>query len=106
MMIMSTPSVDKLHIPPLASLQGEIILPGSKSLTNRMLLLSALSEGSTVVENVLDSDDTQVMLQALEKLNVKFHYDKDQRRAVIQGQGGPFYVNDPLELYLGENCST
>lgn len=57
-----------LDIPPLASAGGVVRLPGSKSISNRVLLLAALSEGSTDVIDLLDSDDTQVMLQALQQL--------------------------------------
>jgi 3-phosphoshikimate 1-carboxyvinyltransferase len=48
----------------------QITLPGSKSLTNRVLLLSALSQGTTVVKNVLESADTRYMLEALKQLQV------------------------------------
>ena len=48
----------------------KIILPGSKSLSNRVLLLAALSEGTTIVENLLDSDDIRYMISALKQLKV------------------------------------
>ena len=54
-----------LDLPPLDSAGGSISLPGSKSISNRVLLLAALSAGSTVVHGLLDSDDTRVMLDAL-----------------------------------------
>lgn len=57
-----------LDIPPLASAGGTVVLPGSKSISNRVLLLSALSGGTTTVHDLLDSDDTRVMLQALRQL--------------------------------------
>ena len=49
----------------------QITLPGSKSLSNRVLLLSALSKGTTTVENLLDSADIRYMLGALKQLNVR-----------------------------------
>ena len=55
-------------MPPLASAGGTVVLPGSKSISNRVLLLAALSGGTTVVHDLLDSDDTRVMLAALQKL--------------------------------------
>lgn len=57
-----------LDLPPLSAAAGTITLPGSKSISNRVLLLAALSEGCTTVHDLLDSDDTRVMLQALRSL--------------------------------------
>ncbi|KQT13633.1 bifunctional 3-phosphoshikimate 1-carboxyvinyltransferase/cytidylate kinase [Ramlibacter sp. Leaf400] len=57
-----------LDLPALDAVAGEVRLPGSKSISNRVLLLAALSEGTTVVHDLLDSDDTRVMLDALRAL--------------------------------------
>lgn len=57
-----------LDLPHLATASGSVQLPGSKSISNRVLLLAALSQGTTVVHDVLDSDDTRVMLQALQQI--------------------------------------
>lgn len=57
-----------LDIPPLTSAGGSVSLPGSKSISNRVLLLSALSQGTTSLHGLLDSDDTRVMLEALRQL--------------------------------------
>jgi len=57
-----------LDIPPLTRAAGTVRLPGSKSISNRVLLLAALCEGETVIEDLLDSDDTRVMLDALAAL--------------------------------------
>ncbi len=57
-----------LDIPPLQHASGEVTLPGSKSISNRVLLLAALCSGTTTVHDLLDSDDTRVMLQALRDL--------------------------------------
>jgi 3-phosphoshikimate 1-carboxyvinyltransferase len=64
----STPFLD---IPPLTHVHGTVVLPGSKSISNRVLLLAALSQGTTMVHDLLDSDDTQVMLTALAQLGCK-----------------------------------
>jgi len=61
-------ATDFLDIPPLAGAAGALVLPGSKSISNRVLLLSALCLGSTTLHDVLDSDDTRVMLAALRQL--------------------------------------
>jgi 3-phosphoshikimate 1-carboxyvinyltransferase len=57
-----------LDIPPLASASGHLLLPGSKSISNRVLLLAALSGGTTTIRDLLDSDDTRIMLDALRSL--------------------------------------
>ncbi|MDP3762238.1 MAG: bifunctional 3-phosphoshikimate 1-carboxyvinyltransferase/cytidylate kinase [Ramlibacter sp.] len=57
-----------LDIPPLDGAAGEVLLPGSKSISNRVLLLAALGTGTTAVHDLLDSDDTRVMLDALRAL--------------------------------------
>jgi 3-phosphoshikimate 1-carboxyvinyltransferase len=61
-------TTDFLDIPPLQHASGEVTLPGSKSISNRVLLLAALCNGTTTVHDLLDSDDTRVMLQALRDL--------------------------------------
>jgi 3-phosphoshikimate 1-carboxyvinyltransferase len=57
-----------LDIPPLLRASGTVRLPGSKSISNRVLLLAGLSDGTTTIHDLLDSDDTQVMLNALRSL--------------------------------------
>ena len=61
-------STDFLDIPPLAAASGTVRLPGSKSISNRVLLLAALASGTTTIHDLLDSDDTRVMLDALRAL--------------------------------------
>ncbi len=62
--------MDFLDLPPLTRAAGTIRLPGSKSISNRMLLLAALAEGETEIRDLLDSDDTRVMIAALQKVGV------------------------------------
>jgi 3-phosphoshikimate 1-carboxyvinyltransferase len=64
-------STQFLDIPPLKHADGTVVLPGSKSISNRVLLLAALSQGTTLVHDLLDSDDTQVMLTALTQLGCR-----------------------------------
>src|SRR5688500_16735356 len=64
----STPFLD---LPPLAGASGTVRLPGSKSISNRVLLLAALAGGTTTVHDLLDSDDTRVMLDALAALGCR-----------------------------------
>jgi len=99
---------DRLTVQPIARVQGTLVLPGSKSLSNRIVLLSALAAGETEVTHVLDSEDTQVMLGALRALGVDVRGEPGPGRAVcIEGKGGPLGAppgadpSRPVELFLG-----
>ena len=59
-----------IDLPPMLRATGTVRLPGSKSISNRVLLLAALAEGDTLVEDLLDSDDTRVMRNAIVALGV------------------------------------
>ena len=87
-----------LDIPPLATAGGSVRLPGSKSISNRVLLLAALSEGQTTVHELLASDDTAVMLVALKQLGCTVTQNGDT--AVIGGLGGQL-VNRNAKLFMG-----
>lgn len=91
---------EKLRLTPVHSLSGTIDLPGSKSISNRALLLAALATGTTRLENLLESEDTEYMLQALDQLGVRV--SRDGGAYVVEGRGGPL-VTAPgrWELYLG-----
>jgi 3-phosphoshikimate 1-carboxyvinyltransferase len=78
--------MEHLDLGPFSRASGTVRLPGSKSISNRVLLLAALSEGETTITNLLDSDDTRVMLDALEKLGVKVKRDGDT--CVVTGTRG------------------
>jgi 3-phosphoshikimate 1-carboxyvinyltransferase len=73
-------------------------LPGSKSISNRVLLLAALSTGRTVVHDLLDSDDTRVMLDALVALGC--HVDRSGETVAVTGLGGNA-PHSPAKLFLG-----
>ena len=87
-----------LDIPPLAGASGQVELPGSKSISNRVLLLAALSQGRTTVRDLLLSDDTAVMLTALQQLGCQV--EQRGNTAVIDGLGGKLAV-PAAALYLG-----
>lgn len=89
-----------LDLPPLSHAQGAVQLPGSKSISNRILLLSALAEGTTRINHLLDSDDTQVMLAALAKLGVSVTQISDSRDYEIIGVAGCF-PQLSADLFLG-----
>ncbi|MDP6453171.1 MAG: 3-phosphoshikimate 1-carboxyvinyltransferase, partial [SAR202 cluster bacterium] len=89
-----------LTLEPVRHIDGQIQLPGSKSMTNRMLLLASLAEGTTEVHNILASDDSRVMLDALTKLGVSHHPSDDGFYQTVEGVGGPFPARE-AELFLG-----
>ena len=88
-----------IDLPPLLSARGTITLPGSKSISNRILLLSALAQGTTEIRDVLLSDDTARMLDGLAKLGVAAEQPHSHVLRV-QGCGGNFPVKN-AELFLG-----
>ena len=90
-----------LTLQPIKKFSGTINLPGSKSVSNRALLLSALSQGKTRLTNLLDSDDVRYMLDALNALNIKYHLSDDRTICDIEGVGGKLHSAHPLELFLG-----
>ncbi len=87
-----------IDLPPLHSAAGSVRLPGSKSMSNRVLLLAGLSAGSTWVHDLLDSDDTQVMLEALRKLGCGVEQTEAGLR--IDGLGGRL-KQQRVDLFLG-----
>lgn len=93
--------MEQLTLDPIAKVSGEVNVPGSKSLSNRALLLAALAEGETELTNLLDSEDIEHMLNALTKLGISYRLNEDKTQCVVQGNGGAFDVAEPLELFLG-----
>ncbi len=87
-----------LDIPPLASAGGTVRLPGSKSISNRVLLLAGLCHGTTRVRDPLVSDDTQVMLDALRELGCRV--EPGDRSVRIDGLGGTLRQRDAV-LFVG-----
>jgi 3-phosphoshikimate 1-carboxyvinyltransferase len=90
--------MEHLDLGPFSRASGTVRLPGSKSISNRVLLLAALAEGETTITNLLDSDDTRVMLDALEKLGVKLKRDGDT--CVVTGTRGALPAAR-ADLFLG-----
>ena len=88
-----------LDIPALQGASGTVTLPGSKSISNRVLLLSALCQGTTVVHDLLDSDDTRVMLAALRQLGCGV--DVQGTTVTITGLGGQLKHHDAIEFFMG-----
>ena len=88
-----------ITIGPFKRAQGSIVLPGSKSISNRVLLLAALSSGTTTLKNLLDADDTQVMRSALRQLGLSVT-DQANNVCVVEGCGGRFPVRE-ADLFMG-----
>jgi 3-phosphoshikimate 1-carboxyvinyltransferase len=89
-----------LDLAPIAKVAGTVALPGSKSISNRTLLLAALCAGQTTVRGLLASDDTQRMLEALATLGVKVEQVSDSRDFIVHGCAGNF-PNKDADLFLG-----
>lgn len=89
-----------LNLKKIESVKGKVIIPGSKSLSNRALLVSSLAKGNTTLLNVLKSDDTARMIEALQTLSVKLNVNMN--KIDIQGNDGVFSGDlCQKELYLG-----
>ncbi len=92
--------MDYLDLAPIRRVRGTVQLPGSKSISNRILLLAALATGVTTIRDLLESDDTRYMLEALHKLGVELTLSADGRTAEVRGSGG-LLPQKQAELFLG-----
>ena len=95
-----------LDLRPLAC--GRVQLPGSKSLSNRALLLAALAQGQTTIAGLLDSDDTRVMVESLRRLGVTFAGDlsNPSQGLAVQGVAGRFPGGRDSQLFVGNSGLT
>lgn len=87
-----------LDLPSLAGAHGRVLLPGSKSISNRVLLLSALCRGRTTLHDLLESDDTRVMLAALRQLGCDVQ--QEGSTVIIDGIDGQL-PQTPLKFFMG-----
>jgi 3-phosphoshikimate 1-carboxyvinyltransferase len=90
---------EHLDLEPVMHAEGTVRLPGSKSISNRTLLLAALSEGTTTIHDLLASDDTLVMLGALQKLGIQWE-QLDERTHIVHGAGGALPIHE-ADLFMG-----
>jgi 3-phosphoshikimate 1-carboxyvinyltransferase len=97
-----TPALpDLLAVKPFVRpVRGGVTLPGSKSLTNRAMLLSALSDGPVTLTGALFSEDTEIMAEALRRLGFSVEEDEGARRIRVEGRGGDIPATD-AELFVG-----
>lgn len=91
----------QLHLEPIASMNGEINIPGSKSISNRALLLATLAKGTTTLTNLLDSDDIRYMLASLKQLGVEFELSENNTVCKVKGLAGTLNSEKPQTLFLG-----
>jgi 3-phosphoshikimate 1-carboxyvinyltransferase len=95
---MSSGVIEFVELGPYIKAEGTVALPGSKSISNRVLLLSALASGATRLKGLLDADDTQVMRAALKTLGIKI--DETDGDCVVQGCSGRL-PNQQADLFMG-----
>jgi 3-phosphoshikimate 1-carboxyvinyltransferase len=93
--------MNTLTLKPISKIDGEINLPGSKSLSNRALLLAALAQGTTKITNLLESDDTRHMLNALKQLGITYTLSEDKTECTVTGNAGAIHSANLQELFLG-----
>ena len=93
--------MEQLTLNPIGRINGDVFLPGSKSLSNRALLIAALANGETKITNLLVSDDINYMLVALKTLGVQYSLSDCGTECTVTGNNGFFSANETLELYLG-----
>ncbi len=93
--------LESLTLQPIAIFNGTINLPGSKSVSNRALLLAAMAKGKTRLTNLLDSDDVRHMLNALKALGIHYQLSDCHTICDIEGIDGPLKSNSALEIFLG-----
>lgn len=96
---------DQIEIRPSGPLRGAIRPPGSKSITNRALVCAALAEGNSTLSGALDSEDTQVMIEALRRLGVAVDADLASSVLRVNGRGGELPARGG-ELYVANSGTT
>lgn len=89
-----------IDLKPVNQVSGTVLLPGSKSISNRTLLLSALAEGKTRIHDLLASDDTSVMLDGLKKLGIDWKKMEAANAYEVMGSNGSL-PNKEADLFLG-----
>ncbi|KAG9415137.1 3-dehydroquinate dehydratase (3-dehydroquinase) [Aphanomyces cochlioides] len=89
-----------LVVPPAEPISGTVRVPGSKSISNRVLLMAALGAGTCRITGLLHSDDTQVMMDVLQYLGAQFSWEEDGEVLVVIGTGGKFPNSLPNHWYL------
>ncbi len=93
--------MSKITLPSVGLVDGQIQLPGSKSLSNRALLLAALSPDETQLHNLLQSEDTRAMVDSLTKFGVSISLSEDWQSCTVRGNDGLFMAPNDRRFFLG-----
>ena len=91
--------MEQLTLQAAGLVNGEVTIPGSKSISNRILLLATLAKGTTRIKNLLESDDIRHMLNALKAFGISV--EKEEGDVIVTGNSGAIETDQPLELFLG-----
>jgi 3-phosphoshikimate 1-carboxyvinyltransferase len=91
----------QLRLDHITCMNGEINIPGSKSISNRALLLATLAKGTTTLTNLLDSDDIRYMLASLKQLGVNYRLSNNNTVCELEGMGSPLNSEQAQSLFLG-----
>jgi len=94
-----------LPIHPVRSINSEIRPPGSKSITNRALVLAALAKGTSLLHNALDSEDTRLMIHALQSLGIETVHDPEQETILVHGCDGRLRKKN-IDIFVGNSGTT
>ncbi|MCL1050502.1 3-phosphoshikimate 1-carboxyvinyltransferase [Shewanella abyssi] len=93
--------MNQLRLEPIEKVNGTINIPGSKSISNRALLLATLAEGTTTLTNLLDSDDIRYMLASLKQLGVTYRLSNNNTVCELDGIAGTLNSDAAQTLFLG-----
>ncbi|WP_153914708.1 3-phosphoshikimate 1-carboxyvinyltransferase [Shewanella sp. TC10] len=91
----------QLRLEPVKKVNGVVNIPGSKSISNRALLLATLAKGKTTLTNLLDSDDIRYMLESLKQLGVNYQLSENNTVCELEGLGKPLSTTQAQTLFLG-----
>ncbi|MBA2113859.1 3-phosphoshikimate 1-carboxyvinyltransferase [Bremerella alba] len=92
----------EISITPCGPITGSIRPPGSKSLTNRALIIAALAQGQSTLTGALESEDTEVMIDSLRRIGVSISHDPDRHTLTVEGNGGKF-IGDNTEMFIANS---
>jgi len=94
--------VAEITIAPCGPVTGSIRPPGSKSLTNRALIIAALAQGQSTLTGALESEDTEVMIDSLRRIGVSINHDPATHILTVDGNGGKFH-GDNTEMFIANS---
>lgn len=90
-------------IPPVSYLKGKIKIPGSKSIANRVILMSSLSNKKTKLINIPNNQDVHHMLNFIKKIGIKHHFSNNKKNCIIFGSKKNFSINKKIKIFTGNS---